>query len=59
VLDGVAGNFALGGTITDVLNGAGAVTSTVQDGAGSGIGGLIAGVVLSLVVGWAMKRMAK
>jgi hypothetical protein len=59
VLGGVGGNFALGDTITDMLNGAGAVTSTVQDGAGSGIGGLIGGVVLALVVGWIMKRMAK
>lgn len=59
VLGGVGGNFALGGTITDMLTGAGAVTSTVQDGAGSGIGGLIGGIVLSLIVGWIQKRMAK
>lgn len=59
VLGGVGGNFALGGTISDILNGAGAVTSTVQDGASSGIGGLIGGVVLSLIVGWITKRMAK
>lgn len=59
VLGGVGGNFALGGTITDMLNGTDAATSTIQDGTGSGIGGLIGGVVLSLVVGWIMKRMAK
>jgi phage shock protein PspC (stress-responsive transcriptional regulator) len=59
VVGGVGGNFALGGTITDLLNGAGPSTSTVQTGTGSGIGGLIGGIVLSLVVAWIQKRMAK
>ena len=59
VVGGVGGNFALGSTITDMLNGAGASSSKVQTGTGSGIGGLIGGVVLSLIVGWIQKRMAK
>ena len=59
VVGGIGGNFALGGTITDMLNGAGAATSTVQTGTGSGIGGLIGGIVLSLIVGWIRKRMAR
>ncbi len=59
VLGGVGGNLALGGSITDMLNGAGTTASTVQDGTGSGIGGLLGGVVLSLIVGWVQKRLSK
>ncbi len=59
VVGGIGGNFALGGTITDMLNGAGGTNSTVQTGTGSGIGGLIGGIVLSLIVGWIQKRMTK
>ncbi len=57
VLGGVGGNFALGGTITDLLGNS--ASSTVQDGTGAGIGGLVGGVVLSLIVGWVQKKFSK
>lgn len=59
VLGGIGGNFALGDPITNILAGSGGTTSTVADGTGSGLGGLIGGIVLSLVVAWISKKIAK
>lgn len=56
VIGGIGGNLALGDTLGGLFPDTASGATDIQGMLGAGTGGLIGGIILSLIVGWIQKK---